>query len=256
MRYFFLIIVVLISCRPKQEQESNLERPKYVQKQFQSTSINLPYQILEPSVISRNTPVVLFLHGAGERGENNQNQLIHGSQIFLDSIDLYPALYVFPQCPIYDFWANVDVNRDSDELQLIFNAKGGPTPAMQAVIELMDDLIHEYKLNAYGHKVMGLSMGGMGTFEILTRKPELFNTAIAICGGGNPEYIDNYSNDLNLWIAHGEKDNVVNVKESELMHEAAQSAGLNVRFTIYPDVEHDSWTNVFEEADYLKYLFQ
>ena len=250
-----IFLLFLNSCKNDSDQQIN-RIPAYEKNIFNSSTILLPYQILKPIIISKNTPIVLFLHGAGERGENNQNQLIHGSQKFLDSIDLYPALYLFPQCPVDDYWANVDVNRYGDELQLIFDAKAGPTPSMQAVMELMDDLIHEYKLNSSGHKVMGLSMGGMGTFEILNRKPELFNTAIAICGGGNPEYVDNYSKDLNLWIAHGEKDNVVNVKESVLMHEAAKSAGLNVRFTIYPDIEHDSWTNVFEEADYLKYLFQ
>jgi len=103
--------------------------------------------------------------------------------------------------------------------------------------------------------VGGLSMGAMGTFELLARRPQMFAAAFAICGGANPEIIKEYPQNLNIWIFHGEKDNVVGSEFSKLMAREINSAGGNAKLSLYPDVNHNSWDPAFAEPYLLPWLF-
>jgi predicted peptidase len=102
---------------------------------------------------------------------------------------------------------------------------------------------------------MGLSMGGMGTFEILARNPEMFAAAVPICGGGNPEMADRYATSTAIWIFHGAKDNVVAPEFSTTMLQAIQNAGGQPAITIFPDANHNSWDPAFAEPELLPWLF-
>ncbi|HYC28023.1 MAG TPA: dienelactone hydrolase family protein, partial [Chitinophagaceae bacterium] len=103
--------------------------------------------------------------------------------------------------------------------------------------------------------VGGLSMGGMGTFEILWRKPGFFAAAFPICGGGATSMISTYGKDFPIWVFHGSSDPVVNVEYSRQMVGGLQDAGAKVKYSEYPGVKHDSWTNAFAEPDLLPWLF-
>ena len=101
----------------------------------------------------------------------------------------------------------------------------------------------------------GLSMGGMGTFELLWRKPNFFAAAFPICGGGNTSSASIYGKDFPIWIFHGDKDPVVDVNDSRQMVEALKTAGAKVKYSEYPGVKHDSWKKAFAEPQLIAWLF-
>ena len=102
---------------------------------------------------------------------------------------------------------------------------------------------------------MGLSMGGMGTFELLSRKPNTFAAAVPICGGGDPESVSMYAQTIPLWVFHGAQDNVVNPLQSMEMVSALLNSGAHPRFTLYDFANHNSWDPAFAEPDLLPWLF-
>jgi predicted peptidase len=207
---------------------------------------------------TKKYPLVLLLHGSGERGNNNEAQLVHGWKLFLqDSVrDKYPAIVVFPQCPRNSYWSSVQFVFDSSTKKRAFNfpAESKPTIAMKMVISLLDELEDSYKLDKDRLYVGGLSMGGMGTFEVVKRRPKYFAAAFPICGGANPETAKKI-NRPKWWVFHGAKDDVVPPESSVVMVDALKKAGADVKFTLYPNANHNSWDDAFAEKDLLPWLF-
>lgn len=233
----------------------------YQKKWFIKGTDTLPYRILYPQNYNakKKYPLVLFLHGAGERGNNNEAQLVHGSKLFTDSANRsrYPAIVVFPQCPYTDFWARIRLMQPANDTtpRVIEYLTDAPGKSMAMVNLLLDSLAAEKTVDNKRIYVGGLSMGGMGTFEILWRRPGFFAAAFPICGGGNVGKATTYGNKFPAWIFHGAKDNVVDVNDSRKMYAALQAAGANVKYTEYPNARHDSWTNAFAEPELLSWLF-
>ena len=219
----------------------------------------LPYRLLLPLKYdpSRTYPLVFFMHGAGERGSDNEKQLTHGAQLFLrdDVRKRHPAIIVFPQCPENSFWSNVAFARDSSgKVQFNFAGNNPPTKAMDLAQRLLHDIINGYPIDKESIYVGGLSMGAMGTYEMVARNPGIFAAAIAICGGGNPANAKKM-NKTNWWIFHGAKDNVVPPKLSEEMKDALKAAGAKVKYTVYPEADHNSWDSAFAEPTLISWLF-
>lgn len=231
----------------------------YDSKQFISHADTLNYRIMYPKDFSEDKqyPFVLFLHGAGERGDNNVSQLAHGSKLFAtdDNRESYPAIVIFPQCPQDDYWANVSVDRATKPLTLKFSNGGEPTKALNLVMQLMDKMVAKPFVNQNQVYVGGLSMGGMGTFELLSRKPNLFAAAFAICGGGNTDAAKAYATTVDLWIFHGAKDDVVDPQLSVDMVAAILKYGGKPNFSLYADDNHNSWDSTFAEPKLLTWLF-
>lgn len=231
----------------------------YDAKVFINDTDTLNYRILYPKDFSKDKqyPLVLFLHGAGERGTNNASQLTHGSKLFADEKhrDEFPAIVIFPQCPKDDYWANASVDRTTLPLTLKFPDGGEPTKALNSVMSLMDKMVTKSYINNEQVYVGGLSMGGMGTFEILSRKPDMFAAAFAICGGGNTELAEAYATKTDLWVFHGAKDDVVNPQLSVDMVSAILKYGGKPNFTLYADDNHNSWDSTFAEPGLLPWLF-
>ncbi|MGB8705920.1 MAG: prolyl oligopeptidase family serine peptidase, partial [Gillisia sp.] len=196
-------------------------------------------------------------HGAGERGSDNISQLAHGSQLFLkkENQENFPAVVIFPQCPKDDYWANVDVERESKPFQLDFHFKKGPTNAMKMVMSLLDSVSKQSFIKKDQIYVAGLSMGGMGTFEILARKPEMFAAAIAICGAANPKIASNYRKGLPIRIFHGLQDDIVAPEFSKKMAAAINKHEGNASLRLYKNANHNSWDSTFMECDLLEWLF-
>lgn len=239
---------------------ARISSSNYEPKTFATPEGILPYRILFP--LNFNTkqkyPLILVLHGSGERGNDNQLQLTHGSKLFLqDEVrKRFPAIVVFPQCPADNYWSNVDIRTDSNEKRTFTFREGRePTIAMDLLMMLIDNLLDRPYIDKNRLYVGGLSMGGMGTFELLSRRPEMFAAAFAICGGGNPRTVNNYAKHMSLWVFHGAKDDLVPLHYSEIMVEALKKAGADVRFTVYPDVMHESWGPAFAEPELLSWLF-
>jgi len=217
----------------------------------------LPYRILYPENYdkSKTYPLLLFLHGAGERGDDNEAQLVHGAKLFVDAENRkkYPAIVVFPQCPKESYWARVDRSEDRKTWHYPFYDE--PTKPLGNVIKLLDQLFTEEAIDANRVYVSGLSMGGMGTFELLAHRPDLFAAAAPICGGGNLTLAERYAHNTDFWIFHGDADVVVPVELSRNMTKRLESLDANVKYSEYEGVNHNSWDNAFAESNYLKWMF-
>ena len=219
----------------------------------------LPYRILIPENYNSQSPfpLLLFLHGAGERGSDNKSQLVHGSFLFKseDFRNNYPAIVVFPQCPEKSSWANVKRNYDMlNGKKFDFFKEISENKQLIMVEKLLDFIEKKYSIDPTRRYVGGLSMGGMGTFELVARNPDYFAAAFPICGGGNPDWSDLLKT-TPFWIFHGEDDGVVSVDFSRKMYEALGKEKASVRLTIYPEVNHNSWDNAFAEPDLMNWLF-
>jgi len=220
----------------------------------------LPYRVLLPKDYdaSKKYPLILFLHGGGERGRDNEAQLTHGGTLFLrDSIrEKYKAIVVFPQCPASSYWSNVKITTDSIQRTRTFNfqSDGEPTLAMKLLLGLLNHLQRQYKPNEDRIYVGGLSMGGMGTFELARRKPKTFAAAFPIAGGANAETARKLKKS-SWWIFHGLKDNVIDPVYSKIMAAAIKAEGATVRLTLYPGIDHNSWDPALAEKDLLPWLF-
>ena len=221
---------------------------------FISDKDSLPYRLLLPKNFdnAKKYPLIVFLHGAGERGNDNELQLVHGKDLFINmnKNNNFPSIVVFPQCSKNSYWANVSRINNS------FSFLGDPTEntSLKLVEGMINELQSNFKINSNQIYVGGLSMGGMGTFELVYRNPDMFAAAFAICGGANPKIGEKISK-TNWRIYHGDKDFVVPVKLSIDMYNSIKSFNKNVYLKIYPNVNHNSWDNVFREPDLFKWLF-
>lgn len=232
----------------------------YEKKLFVRGKDTMPYRMLFPENYNpkKSYPIVFFLHGAGEKGSDNETQLVHGSKLFLlDSIrKKYPAIVVFPQCSPQSFWSNVKFKSDpvTKKRSFEFIAGGEPTVAMSMLMDLTKGLIKHYAVKKKQVYVMGLSMGGMGAFEIAGRMPGLYAAAVPICGGGSTLTAKALKK-TGWWVFHGGKDDVVSPAYSDSMVAALKTVGAEVKYTLYPDANHNSWDAAFAEPGLLHWLF-
>ncbi|MBB5636333.1 putative peptidase [Pedobacter cryoconitis] len=232
---------------------------KYDKGSFIDGKDSISYRILFPENFDpkQKYPVLFFLHGSGERGNDNTKQLTHGGKLFLrnDIRKQYPAIVIFPQCPEDSFWANVEMSSDSTGKRVFnYQKSGKPTKAMKALLGMIDNILDKPYINHQQVYIGGLSMGGMGTFELLRRKPKTFAAAFSICGGDNIANADKYKK-IPLWIFHGGKDDVVPPAGSTAIANQLKIIGKEVKFTLYPDANHNSWDSAFAEPQLLPWLF-
>ncbi|KQC29604.1 alpha/beta hydrolase-fold protein [Flagellimonas eckloniae] len=230
----------------------------YKKKVFVKNGDKMPYRIVFPKDYNpkEKYPLLFVLHGSGERGDDNESQLVHGSDLFLkeEVRNNHRAIVVFPQCAAGSSWAKVDVKGDIPNRKFVFYEDSEPTKDMLLLEGLIKDIRKTYRIDKNRIYVGGLSMGGMGTFELVRRNPKLFAAAFPICGGANPKISKKLSN-LDWWVFHGEADNVVPEKLSATMVKAMQDIGINVKYSVYPEVGHNSWDNAFSEPELLTWLF-
>jgi predicted peptidase len=212
----------------------------------------LPYRLLKPEKLDsgKRYPLVLFLHGAGERGTDNAKQLVHGAGAFAtpENRQKYPCFVVAPQCPANAGWAYVEgllPSRDGPGKTL------GP---LRLALELIDKLTAEMPVDKGRLYITGLSMGGFGTWEAIQRRPDFFAAAIPICGGGDAAQASKLKG-VPIWAFHGESDPVVPASGTTTMIETIRKAGGAPKMTMYPGVGHDSWTRTYADRAVLAWLF-
>jgi predicted peptidase len=245
MKNLLLIIVFLMFSNSNSQDLELFEK-----ETFEFEKETLSYRILKPLNYNSNKqyPVHLFLHGAGERGNDNVSQLVHGGKLFLkkENREQYNSWVIFPQAQKNDWWGY------KDPYKFDYNVK--ESKAMSLVVKLMDDFTQRKDVNPNKVFVSGLSMGGMGTFVILNLRPEMFAAATPICGDGDPSLVSNYSKKVPVWIFHGSDDTVVSPKKSLKMAKAIIGNGGSPKITFYENVGHDSWNNAFAEKNFLKWI--
>lgn len=186
-------------------------------------------------------PLMLFLHGIGERGTDVSKVFAHGPIKLAHNGQEFPFIIVAPQCPDGEFWDNTE-----------------------ALIQLLDNVEKNYRVDMKRVYLTGLSMGGYGAWKLGTTYPERFAAMIPVCGGGellnirfaNPDKMKALKT-LAVWAFHGAKDNVVPVTESERTVGYLKSIGAaEVKLTIYPNAMHDCWTETFANPEVYKWLLQ
>jgi predicted peptidase len=230
----------------------------FEKKEFFYNGNTLPYRILYPANYDKNKkyPLLLFLHGAGERGKDNEKQLGHGGKLFIteDSRKNFPAIVVLPQCPEESFWAVTRIDRSVQPFKIDFDYTAQPNWPLAAANELVKKIITEGSVDKSRVYITGLSMGGMGTFESVYRNPDLYAAALPICGGGDVASYDRRVSKTAFWVFHGAADAVVNVKLSQEMVGKLKALKAEVKYSEYPGVNHNSWDNAFAEKDYLSWM--
>ena len=208
----------------------------------------LKYRLFKPEAVEGKVPLVLFLHGAGERGDDNAAQTRHGVKAFLAQQPKRPHVLVAPQCPKNRKWSDVDwfapTHKTPDK----------PSEPMALVMELLDVLPTELPVDPKRIYVTGLSMGGYGTWDLLARRPGLFAAAVPICGGGDETSAAAISK-VPQWIFHGDKDTVVKPERSRNMVEALKKAGGEPKYTEFPGVGHNSWDKAYADPALFEWLF-
>ncbi len=254
---FALSFATSLSCgvQVKETKESKPDewKSQFTIETFESLNgEKLLYRMLVPAVLKKDEryPLVLFLHGAGERGDNNEAQLVHGMEDFAKRRDKYPAFIIAPQCPNNKKW--IEVPWDGDR----HTAPADPSDTLAMCHELIGKMMKEQPVDPSRVYVTGLSMGGFGTFDAATRWPELFAAAAPICGGGDESAaaIEKLSQ-VPLWIAHGDKDNAVPVARSQRMVEALKKVDAKLTYVEMPGVGHNSWSATYADDSFFAWLF-
>ena len=213
------------------------------------------YLLLPPTTIEagRRYPLVLFLHGAGERGVDLSKVLIHLPRQMIEPEyrDRFPCFFVVPQCPEGAQW----VDADWGDLVSRPMAKQ-PTPALRMAMAVLDHTVESEPIDRRRIYLTGMSMGGYGAWEMAIRRPERFAAMVAVCGGGD-ETRAGALEGLPIWATHGVEDNVVPVERTRRMVQAVRQAGGDPRLSEFPGVGHDSWSPTYAlSSGILDWLFR
>lgn len=190
--------------------------------------VNMNYLLYLPDEYVKDGtkfPLVLFLHGSGERGNDVKKVEKHGPPKLISQGKKFPFILVSPQCPDGERWDPFTLN------------------------SLLDYIMDNYKVDRSRVYLTGLSMGGFGTWDLAIRYPDKFAAIAPVCGGGDDSKVCALKN-VPAWVFHGKLDNVVSPQESEKMVKALRDCGGDAQFTLYPDANHDSWTKTYENDEF------
>ena len=190
----------------------------------------------EYGTTEKEWPLLLFLHGSGERGNDINKVELHGPpKLIAKDLKRLPFVIVSPQCPEGDRWGN-----DSQ---------------IDTLNKLLDDLISRYRIDVNRVYITGLSMGGYGTWSLAAAQPDRFAAIAPVCGGGNVKQAESMAH-LPVWVFHGDKDQIVPIGKSEEMVAALKQSGCRVKFTTYPNAGHDSWTATYQNPELYEWFLK
>jgi predicted peptidase len=238
-----LLVASAALAQPPAESRADSEiAPQHQAKSFRESvkqELQLEYLLALPKGYangSQRWPLILFLHGAGERGSDLAKVELHGPPKLIAAGQEIPAIVVSPQCPANEWWTD-------------------PTHLL-ALERLLDELVEKYRVDEDRVYLTGLSMGGYGTWALAGRQPGRYAAAVPVCGGGSALPAARALRNLPIWAFHGEADPVVPVTESQRLVDAIQRGGGTVaKLTVYPGVGHDSWTRAYEDPALWEWLF-
>ena len=200
----------------------------------------------------RKYPLVIFLHGSGERGNDNEAQLKWGVMNFAtdQNMALHPAIVIAPQCP-----ANMDWSHFASGKGTQITLQPTPSKPMELLMELIHQAIKNLPVDTNRIYITGLSMGGFGTYDAIERYPHLFAAAVPVCGGGDVSRAATIAH-IPMWIFLGSEDAAVNPLYAFEMLQALTKAGAHPGFTQYPEVGHFSWLGAYSDPHMMEWLFR
>jgi len=228
-----------------------------VPAQAELAAATYPYRLVEPSAAaltaekSGRLPLVVFLHGSGERGADNEAQLKHfAGEAATEAFQAkHPCFVLAVQCPADERWADITRGADGNpNWGAGLQTKAKPTRALRAVELALDEVMRTKPVDVDRVYLTGLSMGGFGSFDLAVRGPGRFAALVSVCGGGDPARAEALRA-LPVMVAHGIDDPVVPIACSRAMADAIRAAGGSVTVREYPGVGHDAWTRAYTEAD-------
>ncbi len=227
---FFLVFAILIHCGAAMAEKGDRQKAAVMNREIK---VSLKYLLyLPPDYEQQDSwPVLLFLHGIGERGDDLDLLKKHGPPKLIAGGKEFPFIVVSPQCPMDRWWEPMELKA------------------------LLDEVVEKYKVDQDRIYVTGLSMGGFGTWSLAAYQPHRFAAIVPICGGGEPVLTRLYAQ-TPVWVFHGAKDPVVPLRRSEAMVEALKKNGGNVKFTIYPEAGHDCWTEAYNDPKLYEWLLE
>src|ERR1043166_3579025 len=242
--YIFILVLLLPTVCLGQERAKILA-PKVFTNARQET---LLYRLFVPPNYDprKKYPLIVYLHGGGGRGNDNLKQIEGGNGYLIDSFtqaetqSRYPSFVVAPQSPMQEGWIGYDSIT--------------PTRQLRLVSELIGDLRRTFSIDNGRLYVAGQSMGGFGTFAIISEYPDMFAAGVALCGGGDDSKGERLIT-TPVWVFHGEKDEAVNVERSRNIVAAIRKAGGQARYTEYSGEGHLIWSKVVKEPGLLPWLF-
>ncbi len=226
---------------------------------FNKDGFEIPYRVYLPEKITEDCHFILYLHGAGERGSDNTKHIENNKQFieryFSEKYDeKKPSVIIAPQCPEHypdgreGKWVDKDWGTGS------YTGIKEETLGINAVISLCNYYINKYSIKKENLIVTGISMGGFGTWDIITRYPGMFKTAVPVCGGGS--ITEAYKAEgTRIWTFHGDADDTVPVSATRDMVNALKNAGIDIRYTEYKGVNHGSWDPAYKEPELFQWIF-
>jgi len=218
--------------------------------------VTLPYRLFKVKnpVAGSKYPLILFLHGAGERGTNNTSQLMANAGATVWATDAqqakHPAYVIAPQCPADKQWVNTPWGDGSYSTTTV-----AVSDELTTALEIADAVATEFATDPARQYITGLSMGGYGTWDAIARNPDRFAAALPICGSADLSKAD-LLKQLPLWTFHGDADTTVPPKGTRDMVAALKAVGSTVKYTEYPGVGHDSWTMTYANEEVIDWLFE
>lgn len=241
-RSLLVFSVVILVSLPNSEQAFSqtarkIEKPKMQEAKSATTTVTSKHNFLlylpEDYDKKQSHPLMLFLHGAGERGEGNLDLVtVHGPPKMIKAGRKFPCVVVSPQCPTNGWWNAVELSA------------------------LLDHVEANYKIDKKRIYLTGLSMGGYGVWSLALREPDRFAAIAPICGGGASQSIP-YRNKISapIWAFHGAKDTVIPLSELHEMAAALKNNGIEMKLTVYPEAEHDSWVQAYNDEQLYTWMF-
>lgn len=245
LNFLFFLYWIVFSSSGRSQSSS-----KFSINHFVENGDTLLYRLLYPDADTfRRYPLVIFLHGSGERGHDNEAQLKWGVSNFAtdQNMLLHPSIVIAPQCPEKGSWSNF--TRGDMSLQ------PNPTKTMQLLFDLIHSLVKTLPVDSNRIYITGLSMGGYGTYDAIERNPNLFAAAIPVCGAGDTSRAKIIAH-IPIWIVHGADDPAVNSRYSVDMVEALRRIGARPGLTLYPGIGHFSWLGAYSDPQILEWLFE
>ena len=234
---FLIYMVIIISCNTKIDKNNMPHNKHNIYETMVNIPIKLNYVLYMPDKYQENDyefPLVLYLHGVGERGTDLKKLEFNGVPELISNGKQLPFITLAPQCPVFGWWSRPEY--------------------VEALASLTKEIISIHRIDEKRVYATGLSMGGYGTLAIAKKYPELFSAIIPICGGMDDHKDIERLKDMPIWLFHGDKDNTHPVESSIAIYDLLKPINKKIKLTIYKDVGHNSWDETYANDKIYEWL--